>query len=132
MPRLSSACSISLSGPISFSGTIQNCPKRNCGRVKNVKKVWEINLVCPMDCLFYRQYQLPCKHLWHLLYYYLTFFQVRTGLDGPHYLKTVVLKFTRQERKPNVENEIHDIIGGPDRGFINNAPNSRPCQKLLL
>ena len=23
------------------------------------------DLVCPVDCLFYRQYQLPCKHLWH-------------------------------------------------------------------
>ena len=22
-------------------------------------------LICPVDCLFWRQYQLPCKHLWH-------------------------------------------------------------------
>ena len=22
-------------------------------------------LICPVDCLFYRQYQLPCRHLWH-------------------------------------------------------------------
>ena len=22
-------------------------------------------LTCPVDCLFWRQYQLPCKHLWH-------------------------------------------------------------------
>ncbi len=29
----------------------------------------EDDLVCPTDCLFYRQYQLPCKHLWH---YYIT------------------------------------------------------------
>ena len=22
-------------------------------------------LICPVDCLFWRRYQLPCKHLWH-------------------------------------------------------------------
>ena len=22
-------------------------------------------LICPVDCLFWRQYQLPCRHLWH-------------------------------------------------------------------
>lgn len=22
-------------------------------------------MICPVDCLFWRQYQLPCRHLWH-------------------------------------------------------------------
>ncbi len=22
-------------------------------------------LICSINCLFYRQYQLPCRHLWH-------------------------------------------------------------------
>ncbi len=75
------------------------------------------DLVCPMDCLFYRQYQLPCKHLWHYCITTLSF----SSTDWARWAALFEdggFEIYEAMTKTYIENEIYDTIGGPDRGSL--------------
>ena len=75
------------------------------------------DLVCPMDCLFYRQYQLPCKHLWYYCITTLSF----SSTDWARWaalFENSGFEIYEATTKTYVENQIFDTIGGPDRGSL--------------
>ncbi len=75
------------------------------------------DLVCPVDCLFYRQYQLPCKHLWHYCITTLPF----SSTDWTRWaalFEDAGFEIYELTTKTYVENEIYDTIGGPDRSTL--------------
>ena len=116
MSRVSSACSFLLSGSISSCRKIQDCSERNWGGEEPSKNVGD-DLVCPMDCLFYRQYQLPCKHLWHYCITTLPF----SSTDWARWAALFEdggFEIYEATTKTYVEDEIYDTIGGPDRGSL--------------
>ena len=75
------------------------------------------DLVCPMDYLFYHQYQLPCKHLWHYCITTLLFASIDWAWwavlfeDGG-------FEIYEATTKTYVENKIYNTIGGPDQGSL--------------
>lgn len=75
------------------------------------------NLVCLMDCLFYRQYQLSCKYLGH---YCITTLSV----SSTNWARWAALfedggfEIYKATTKTYVEDEIYDTIGGPDRDSL--------------
>lgn len=75
------------------------------------------DLVCPMACLFYRQYQLPCKHLWHYCITTLSFSSTDWALWAALF-EDGGFEIYEAMTKTYVENEIYDTIGGPDRGSL--------------
>ena len=77
-------------------------------------------LTCPIGseasqgCLFYRQYQLPCRHLWQ----YEVLYGVFRHSDWERWnalFDDGGFEIYESTTKTYVIDEIHDIIGGPDR-----------------
>ena len=71
------------------------------------------DLVCLMDYLFYRQYQLSRKHLWHYCITILLF----TSTDWAWWAALFEdggFKIYEAMTKTFVENEIYNTIGEPD------------------
>lgn len=75
------------------------------------------DLVCPMNRLFYRQYQLPCKHLLH---HYITTLSFSTT-DWARWAALFDdggFEIYEATTKVYVENEIYDTIERPDQGSL--------------
>ena len=70
-----------------------------------------------MDCLFYRQYQLLCKHLW---YYCITtlLFSSTDWARLAALFEDGGFEIYEAMTKTYVENEIYNTIEGPDRGSL--------------
>lgn len=75
------------------------------------------DLVCPIDCLFYHQYQLSCKHLWH---YYITTlpFSTTDWAQWTTLFENSGFEIYEATTKTYIENEIYNTIRGPDRGSL--------------
>lgn len=111
--RLYPACLFSLSC-LSFScWIIQGCKKKIVKEEKPQEKVRD-NLVSLVDCLFYCQYQLPCKFLWH---YCITklFFSTSDCGRWAALFKDCSFEIYELTTKTYVENEIYYTIIGLDR-----------------
>lgn len=82
--------------------------KRNCNWLKTAKK-GERYLICPTNCLFYCQYQLSYKYLWHYCITTLPFSTIDWTCwvvlfeDGNFEIYEFITK-------TYVENEIYNII----------------------
>ena len=74
-------------------------------------------LICPVDCLFYRQYQLPCRHLWH---YELVFssFQENDWNNWAELFEDGGFEIYETTTKINVSHNEDDDIEGPDRHVL--------------
>ena len=75
------------------------------------------DLICPVNCLFYRQYQLPCKHLWHYCITTLSF-SSKDWARWAELFEDGGFEIYEATTKTYVENEIYDTVGGPDRGSL--------------
>lgn len=73
-------------------------------------------LMCPVGCLFYRQYQLPCKHLWH---YNIEFdlFQESDWAQWAKMFEGGGFEIYETAAKVHVDNQ-HETIKGPDRHVL--------------
>lgn len=73
-------------------------------------------LICPISCLFYRQYQLPCKHLWH---YNLLFdsFQESDWIQWAEMFEDGGFEVYETTAKVHVDDRP-ETIEGPDRHML--------------
>lgn len=79
------------------------------------QKSMEDNLVSPIDCLFYSQYQLPYKYL-YILVLLPYFFSSINWAQWAALFEDGGFKICKAITKTYIENEIYDIIGGPNWG----------------
>lgn len=74
-------------------------------------------LICPISCLFYRQYQLPCKHLWH----YNILFDSFHDDDWTRWAELFEdggFEVYETTGKVHVDDGNHDVMEGPDRHML--------------
>lgn len=76
-------------------------------------------IVCPVDngCLFYRQYQLPCRHIWHQN----ILFDCVKDEDWDRFafgFEEGGFEIYETTNKEWVSEGVHDAIGGPSRHLL--------------